>query len=246
MDAFVQALVAGGERSAELVMGSVVEVNATTLTVLIRGTATPTAYLPTYKPALGDLVAVLRQDATILALGSPAGAGGNRVANFSFEQGGVTAETPDQWHLFNAAGDGTASGVETGYAPAGIIEMVVSGSDTAADTYVYSNPIGVVEGETWALSALAAGIYQPGAIPDATAGVYALWFANTADAYPTVAAPNTLAAEVVDLVDAPSHASISGTVTVPPAASFMRVAVRSQLSAGSSIAWDTVIGRKVA
>lgn len=234
------------QRPAEMLTGTIVGASSTTLTVLIRNTSTDTAYLRTaaaQAPIVGDLVAVLRQDSTYLTLGALAGVGTNQVANFSFEQDGLILGTPTSWNVAAIAGAATVQTIQTGYAPAGLYELGVS-SVAAADTYVYSNAIAVAPGQTWAVSALASAVY-PSGLPTADAALYGLWFANSTNLYPTTSSADTLIAQVNDVGPGAAHSSVSGVVTVPGGASFMRVATRSISGAGIMMLWDVVIARRL-
>lgn len=231
---------------AEMMTGVVTAVSASTLSVVVRGTETDAAYLTSYAaPVAGDLVAVMRQDATWLVLGRIAGVGPNSVNNFSFELDGETPLVPSHWVLYNISGAGSARGAMTGYAPAGDYELAVDSNAAAQDTYVYSDPIAVAPGEKWAVSAFASAVYPPGVAPDATAALYGLWFTTAAGLYPATAAADTLIAQVSNVGAAPVHASVSGVVTVPVGVSFMRVATRSVSPANRTVLFDVVIARKV-
>jgi hypothetical protein len=241
-----QSIDSVAQRPAEMLTGTVVAVSATTLTVLIRNTSTSCAYLrvaAAQAPVVGDLVAVLRQDSTYLALGAIAGVGGNQIANFSFEQDGQMLGVPTSWNVAAIAGAGAVQTIATGYAPAGTYELGVF-SAAAADTYVYSNAIAVAVGQTWAVSALASAVYPSGA-PTADAALYGLWFANSTNLYPTTSAADTLIAQVNDVGPDAAHSTVSGVVTVPAGAAFMRVATRSISGAGITMLWDVAIARRL-
>ena len=231
--------------SAEMGTGTVTGVTSTTLTVLARGVQFECAYLDSYLlPIVGDLVAFIRQDSTWLVLGRLAGVGPNMVENFSFELGGPGV-IPTSWTQFQISGAGVATGVITGYAPDGVRELSVAAGGAAQDTYVYSAPISVVTGQQWAVSALTSAVYPSGATPTADAALYALWFANDTNLYPTTSAADTLISQINDVGPDASHASVSGQVTVPAATSFMRIATRSISAASISVLFDAVIARRI-
>ena len=232
---------------AEFPTGTVTLKSATTMRVLVRGTTVTAAYvdLGAATPVVGDLVVLGRQDSSLFVIGRMAGIGSNQVLNPSFEADGAIASTPSQWNLAVIAGAGLASAVATGYPPDGLYELAVSASGgVTQDTYVYSNPINVAPGQVWALSAFATAVYPLGAAITATAAVYGLWFANNTNLYPTTSAADSLAATAT-VGPAPVHASISGTVTVPAATTFMRVGLRSGSAAGVTVQWDFVIARRI-
>jgi hypothetical protein len=232
-------------RSAEMGVGTVVGASATTLTLLVRGAGVEAAFLDSYSPTVGDLVMFLRQDSTWVVPGKYAGVGSNEVLNFNFEDDDASPSTPSHWTLYNVSGSGTASTTSAVSAPAGDFELSVAAGSGAQDTYVYSDPIIVNPGEQWAISALASAVYPPAAAPSADAAVYAFWFANTTNLYPSTAAADTLVAQVNDVGPAPDHSSVSGTVTVPGGVAVMRVALRSITAGDIAMLFDVVIARKI-
>jgi hypothetical protein len=241
-----EAILGTRQLGAEMGTGTVVSVSATTLQVLARGTVIVAAYLARYvTPVVGDLVAFVRQDSTWLVLDRLAGVGANAVLNFSFEDDGDSPFVPSNWTLYNIAGVGTAHPSNTGFAPAGIFELAVSSNGAVQDTYVYSAPIPVAPGQQWALSALASAVY-PTATLNANAALYALWFANNTNLYPTTSSADTLVAQANNINAEPIHTSLSGTVTVPAATNFLRVATRAISPAAEVVLFDVVIARRVA
>lgn len=239
-------VVAGGiPFPAEFPTGTVTAVSSTALTVNVRGTSISAAYLQGPSFAVGDLVVLGRQDATWVVLGKLAGVGGNSVLNPSFEVDGAINGVPTSWNFSTLAGAPAVSTQATGFAVDGTYELAVSANLVAQDSYVYSNPIAVATGQQWAASAFATATYPNGAPTNATAGLYALWFANDTNLYPTTSSADTLIGQVTNLSAAPTHASISGTVTVPAGASFMRVALRSVSVASVTLLWDLVTARRI-
>jgi hypothetical protein len=226
--------------------GVVTGVSTTTLTVNVGGVNLNAAYLSSYLPRVGDLVALGRNDATRLVLGSLAGVGPNAVANPSFEADGAITGVPSSWNFASLAGAPSVSVQATGFAVDGTHELVVSASTGAPqDSYVYSGPIAVAPGQQWAAAGYATAVYPVGDPQTAVASLYGLWFANDTNLYPTTSSADTLIGQVVNLSAAPSHASVSGTVTVPAGAAYMRVALRSVSAASVSLAWDLVTARRV-
>lgn len=229
--------------------GTVVSKTATTMQVLVRGVTITAGYLDlgVSTPGVGDLVVLGRQASSWYVQGRLAGVGANAVANFSFEQDGARPGVPSSWFLSQIAGAGTVATVATGYAPAGTYEAVVTASGgVTQDSLLYSSPINVAPGQVWALSAFAAGVYPPSAALTATARLFGLWFANDTSLYPTTSAADTLVQNVTLSSGAPGHFSLSGSVTVPAATTFMRVGLRSGSAANVSVAWDAVIARRTA
>lgn len=230
--------------AAEGGVGTVVAVSSTTLTILARGVTFPAAYGRGYSPVVGDLVYFNRQDSSWIVLDALAGVGPNQVFNFSFESGSP-ATVPDGWTVYNIAGAGTATSAITGYAPVGQRELSVAAGGGAQDTYVYSSPIPVVTGQTWAVSALASATYPPATAPSADAALYALWFANDTNLYPATSAADSLIAQVNDVGPDAAHSTVSGTVVVPAATAYLRVATRSISAASIAVLWDAVIARQI-
>lgn len=232
----------------EIVPGDVIARTATTMSVLVRGRTIDMAYidLGAATPNAGDRVITGRNLASWFTIGRQAGVGSNQVSNFSFEQDGAITGTPSQWFLSNIAGTGTPSVLETAYAPAGRYEAsLFASAGVAQDTLLYSAPISVATGQTWALSAYTAAVYPSGAALTATGALYGLWFANQTNLYPTTSAADTLVQSATLSVGAPTHFPISGTVTVPAATTFMRVGLRAGSAAGVSVLFDAVIARRL-
>lgn len=244
MTTIPQAMLGAVPRSTEMGTGTVTAISATTLTVLARGVQFECAYLDRYTPTVGDLVAFFRQDSTWLVADKLAGVGTNMIQNFSFELGGPNT-IPTSWTQFQISGTGNATGVITGYAPDGVRELQVSAGNAAQDTYVYSAPISVLPGQTWAVSALASAVYPSGATPTADAALYGLWFANPTNLYPTTTSVDTLISQVNNVGPDALHSSVSGSVVVPGGAAYMRIATRSISAASISMLWDAVIARRI-
>lgn len=235
-------------RPAEFMTGEILSISATTLTLLVRGVTITSAYIDTGTGVtlrVGDLVLAGRQDASWFTLGRLAGVGTNSVVNPSFEVDGTRTGTPTGWTTYAISGTATVSTQQTGYAPSGLYELVVASGGVVTDTFVYSSPISVVPGQVWSLSALAAAIYPAGAPFDADIALYALWFANDTNLYPTTSAADTNVAQVNNIGPAPTHTSVSGNVTVPGGAAYMRVALRSILNVAITEVWDSVVSRRI-
>lgn len=215
-----------------------VSVGGTTMEVAFLGTFTGAAIVP---PDPGTVVQLVRQDASWVALGPIFGAGSNAVVNGSFEDGPVGAQ-PNQWQVADISGSSTAIVVDIEDAPEGDLAARVF-SAQASDHYLYSAPIAVNTGESWSLSAFVGGDYAGGA-QTARARIDAMWFANATDLFPTVSQPSTNVADLLNVPQYPPFQVLSGSVTVPAATFFMRVAVRSTLAAGQALVWDHVTARR--
>lgn len=245
MTDIVEAIAATRGADMELATGTVTLVSGNTLSVLVRGVTIQSAFIG-FAPEVGSLVALIRDRWTWLTLGPLGGVGPNAVQNFSFEQDGTILTVPSKWFLHQISGAGAPRTAETGAAPDGIYELAVDAGAAAQDTYVYSSPISVVPGEQWSVSAFASASYPTGAPVTADAALYALWFANDTNLYPTTSAADTLVAQANDVGPFPTHSAITGSVTVPAATTYMRVATRSMSAAGVTVFFDAVIARKVA
>jgi hypothetical protein len=84
-----------------------------------------------------------------------------------------------------------------------------------------------------------------GGLPQtARARIDAMWFANATNLFPTVSNPSTNMADRTNVPQYPPFQVLSGTVTVPVGAFFMRLALRSTLAAGQALVWDAVSARR--
>lgn len=241
-----QILAANSGPWAQVRTGTVVEATANSATVVVGGTSFSAAFISPYVPAPGHLVAVIRQDATWLILGRIAGAGENLVYNPSFELG-VDGGPPDGWTLYDISGTSTATILTTPLAVAGDrVLNVITGSGTTATSYVYSSPVPVTAGDQFTLSAYVGAQQGPSSPSPVDASLYALWFANETNLYPTTSSADTLVAgPLTNVPTAPPFTPLSGTVTAPVTGA-MRVALRSTANNDSSLLWDLITAREVA
>jgi hypothetical protein len=236
-----QALQATLARPAVGKTGTVTAVTATSLTVLVAGTTVPAAYLSSYSPAVGDLVALIRQDSTWLVLGDLAGVGPNLVLNPGFEQGGAQPNVPPSWFLFNEVGVSTVQVLAPGNSPPeGLFVAQINDDPSIRTAVLYSSPFAANPGEAYALSAFASGLSAD--TGDIT--LNALGFALITDLMPTTTF-NTAVAAINDIVQAPPWTSISGTITIPAGATnYLRVGLRAVLAASVGMQWDFVTVRR--
>lgn len=247
MTTVAEAIAQTTVRPAEMRLGTVTLVNTNSLQVLVAaGPSIQAAYLKGNTPAVGDFVALIRQDATWLCLGALAGVGPNQVQNPSFEVDGAILTVPSKWFLAQLVGAGAPRVAQTGAAPDGLYELVVDANGATQDTYVYSSPISVAPGQQWSISGYTSATYPPGSPVTATGSLYALWFANDTNLYPTTSAADSLVATASNIGPFPFHNPVSGTVTVPAATTFMRVATRSGSAVSVSVEWDAVFARRIA
>ncbi len=191
-------------------------------------------------PAVGTVVQLIRQDASWVAVGRVVGAGSNSVLNPSFEDSQPGSQ-PSLWFVADISGASTASVLSVDNAPSGNqVARVYSGQ--ASDHYLYSSPIAINSGDIWSINAFVGGDYG-GGVQTADARIDALWFANATDLFPTVSSASINVVTSTDVPQYPPFRSISGSVTAP-VSGFMRVGLRSILSAGQALVWDAVTARR--
>lgn len=232
---------------AQVRTGTISSANDNSATIIVGGTSFLASFISPYEPQPGHLVAAIRQDASWIIIGRIAGAGENLLSEGSFE-GSISGGPPVGWTEYDISG--TSTGV-VATSPLAIdgdkILTVFSNTGAAAESYVYSSPIPVATGEQYSISVYAASNTTPGSAPVAAdAELYALWFANATDLYPTTSAADSLVAGVTMIAEAPPFTPLSGTVTVPGATSILRVGLRSTVSDQTGVLWDFSIVRLVA
>lgn len=228
---------------AQVRTGTVAEASATSVFVLVGGTTIEAAFLTSYTPAAGHLVALLRQDSTWLCLGQIAGSGQNLVLNPGFEQSEPGSQ-PASWFVADLVGVAEAVAVASPDAPEGAQYAQVISDSASSSSYLYSNAISVASGDVLNVSAFVMGIYPSDVAQDADAALVALWFASTTDLYPTTSSPDIVVATLNDVPSGPPFSQISGQVTAP-VEGFLRLALRSNLTAPASLAWDLASVRRV-
>jgi len=224
---------------ARIRTGTVTAASPNSLTVDVAGTSIPASFLRGADIVEGDLVALLEQGGSWLALGAIAGVGPNELLNPSFEDG-LTG-----WTVYQAAGV-TAALVPgpTTLAVDGDFYLEVQTTDATATSIVYSNSFPVIAGQEYSVSAYTWGTYEPGVTPDADAELLGLWFANSTDLYPTTSSPDTVIASIANVPFRPPLSTLSGTVTAP-VTGYMRVGLRSVLSPAGTLGYDLVVAREV-
>lgn len=219
--------------------GTVTAASPNSLTVDVAGTSVPASFLRSADIVVGDLVALLEQGGSWLALGAVAGVGPNVLLNPSFEDG-LT-----DWTVFQSVGV-SAAVVQgpTGLAVDGDFYLEVQTASATATSIVYSAPVPVAAGDQFAVSVYVWGAYEPGSTPDADAELLGLWFANDTDLYPTTSSADTVIASLTDVPERPPLSTLSGTVTAP-VTGFMRIGLRSALTPVGTLGYDLVIAREV-
>lgn len=195
-------------------------------------------------PVPGTLVTVARQDSSWTILGQVFGVSGNLIANGSFEDS-LAGDFPDGWLFANITGSSTVMVLEDPNAVGGGQVASVSTEDVvAATSYLYSSPVSVSAGDVMQLSAFVGAVYLEGTPETADADLYALWFADDADLYPTTSSADTLIASAPNVIPHPPWTPLSGQV-VAPVSGIMRLALRSSIVAGQSLVYDFAIVRQV-
>lgn len=238
------------DRFAYLRTGTVTAIDPFLATATVGGTVIRAAYVQQSAPAVGDVVAVTRQGASWFVSGTTSVSGGNSVQNASFEDVNED-QTPSLWTLYDISGTNVMQAV---YEPdesvpgldgnAGNVLAVGPVGGASGSSFVYSAPIGVVTGQVWELSTYANGDY-PADNPGTTdVSLRALWFADATDLYPTTSAADSTVDTNTDITEEDSMQIMRGTVTVPAAAVFMRVALRTAALAYTGAHFDFVTARQ--
>lgn len=237
-----QILAAENGPWSQLRTGIVTSQDASSVTVLVGGTQVPAAYAFGTVFEAGQLVAVLRQDATWVVLFRIAGAGPNEIQNPSFELSG-TGMPPVLWNFADLVGLAQPSvAAGTGLPDGGQFAQVISDAATSS-SYLYSSAIACESGEVFSLSAFVSGFYIGDAAQTADAALVALWFADSINLYPTTSSADIVVDSFTDVPSGPPFVQLSGSVTAP-VSGFMRVALRSNMTVGQSLGWDLVIARR--
>ncbi|MFE4535702.1 hypothetical protein ACFRKB_11545 [Streptomyces scopuliridis] len=226
---------------AQVRTGSITGVSDNTLRVNVGGTTITASYLIGYEAKEGDLVLLLRQDASWCVLGALAGVGSNEVLNPSFE------DNPSEivaWTAYDVSGTSSITLVgPVDSAPDGAFYVNAATDGAAATALLYSDPIPVTTGDAFAVSVYVWGSYVADAPETADGDLLALWFATPTDLYPTTSSADTIIASAVDVPAAPPFSTLSGSVTAP-VTGYMRIALRSTTSADASLNWDLAVARR--
>lgn len=225
-------------------IGVVTTVNPVFAGVLVGETEIRASYLRAIPPEIGDTVSVLRQDATWHILGTTSASGAVLTQNGSFEEvtsGGL----PTLWFFHNVTNSSRWESVPTEHAVDGGRALNQVPNVAPATSFAYSSPVAVTTGQTVELGVYAGGDYPgSGTTPTSDARLYALWFANASNLYPTTSAADSLIQTVNDIQDADDGmVSLSGTVTVPAATSFVRIGLRGTVEANMGLWWDYAVIR---
>lgn len=229
---------------AQIRTGVVTASSTTSLTVLVGGTQVEAAFPKGSAIAVGDLVMVVRQDASWAVLYAIAGFGPNEIQNPSFEMSG-TGMPPVLWFFADISGISQVSVAESTTAPDGDQYAEVFSDSATSQSYLYSSAIPVTAGDVFNVSAFVTGFYAIDAPQTADAALVGLWFADSDDLYPTTSSADTVIVVYTDVPSGPPFVQLSGQVTVPAGAAYFRLALRSTLAVNQSLGWDLAIAREV-
>lgn len=234
------------ERFSRMRTGTVITVNPFFALVDVGTTQIPAAYVRQSAPEIGDVVAVLRQGATWMILGTTSASGENLVQNASFERVSDGDAEPLLWTQYQVTNVSRFESVTDPSAVDGtrVLEVTPVGALTGT-SLVYSQPISVVDGQTVELSAYANGFYPADNPNTADASLRALWFADAIDLYPTTSAADSTIATVNNIAENEVMTLLRGTVVVPVGAVFMRVGLRSVVEFGTGLHWDFATARVI-
>lgn len=224
--------------------GTITAQDATFATVLVGGTQVQAAYEFGANFTEGDLVIVLRQDATWAVLYRIAGSGPNEIQNPSFEMS-PTGQPPILWFLADIVGVSQSVVSDELAAPEGTQYAQVFSDAAAATSYLYSSPIAATAGDIFNVSAFVTGIYDTAAAQTADAALVATWYADSDDLYPTTSSADIVVTTFADVPSGPPFVQLSGSVTAP-VTGFLRLALRTTIVAlNQSLGWDFATARRV-
>lgn len=223
--------------------GTVTAASNTTVTVLVGGTQVEAAFPFGAVLVPGQLVALLRQDASWLVLFRIAGAGPNEIQNPSFEISG-TGMPPSLWFFADITNISQVSVAELDWVPDGDQYAQVFSDSATSQSYLYSSPMATTAGEIWNVSAYVTGFYAVDAAQTADAALVGLWFADSDDLYPTTSSADIVIATYTDVPSGPPFVQLSGQVTAP-VTGFFRLALRSTMAVNQALGWDFVVSRRV-
>ena len=226
---------------AQVRTGTISTANEQSANVIVGGTSFVASFISPYVPQPGELVAIIRQDASWIILGKIAGSGANEILNGSFQLDADGA-FPSSWNLYDITSVSTATVLESANAVDGTKILQVLTDSASAESYVYSSPVPVFIGDQFTLSVYVGATLGNNAYTTVNAGLYALWFANETNLYPTTSSADTLVDAVTDVPVLPPFTPLSGTV-VAPVNGFMRLALRSTVADTTGLAWDFAIVR---
>jgi hypothetical protein len=127
------------------------------LVIDVAGGQFTAGFVASYEPMIGDVVAVARQGATWLVLGTLGAAAGDSTAvpNYSFEEGAVGAPPP-RWQLVTSSGSVsllTDAYTRSDFSDGRQVARWTCTASGSVDCEVVSDAIPVEPGEQWAVAA---------------------------------------------------------------------------------------------
>lgn len=252
------SVVAGQSGDAAAIrMGTVAEVYPTGLMVRVGSATVPTqaAWLSSYEPILGDVVAVARQGGmwvTLGSLGATISEDNNDLANPGFEDGAVGA-TPPRWSLVTTAGTPSVSTVAWDWETRsdgidGSQAAAIVASAGVVTCELVSDPVPVLPGVPWA----AAGYYRTlsdfATTSVCTTSLTLSWYSGSS--LGSLLSSKTSGTHVVTRGMRWRLMRAQGTrgVTVPAGANFLRVRLAlswTAATAGDAVYFDRIVARSV-
>jgi hypothetical protein len=229
---------------AQVRTGTVSTANESSASIIVGGTSFLASFISPYQPEPGELVAVIRQDSSWIILGRIAGSGANLIVNGSFEDT-PDGTFPDPWVLYEISGLTSVAVVSSADAVDGNNVVQIANDAGVSDSFLYSSPVAVTLGDVMSLSVYAGAVLGPGDYSNVNASLYALWFANTTNLYPTTSSADSLIDSATAVAVLPPFTPLSGNVTAP-VTGFMRLALRSVVTDPTMIDWDFAIVRRAA
>lgn len=240
-----QLIASEGGPWAQVRTGTISSANDNSASIVVGGTAFTASFISPYEPQPGELVAVIRQDSSWIILGRIAGSGANEILNGSFEAD-PEGSFPSDWNQYDITGGSTVATVASPDAVDGdFVLQVNTDSATTAVSYVYSSAVPVTAGDQFTLSVYVGAFLGDNEYLQVDAALYALWFANTTDLYPTTSSADTLVDSVTSVPVLPPFTPLSGTVTAP-VSGFMRLALRATVQDTTGLQFDFAIVRSAA
>ena len=256
MPTLPQAILDAQPEAAVIRMGVVASLDAAARWLSVRiadsVAATPAVWLSSYEPLIGDVVAVSRQGAAWVVLGSLASAvdaSTNAVANYTFDQGDVGA-VPPRWQLVTSAGSPTLLTVEYNRADRidGVrVARLLSPGAATVTTEVVSDTAPVVTSQYWAAGGWVRTLADFDVSTVCTVQLYVAWYSGQS------------LSDFLSQTSSGTYPVCRGTpwtflrsqgtqgIVVPAGATHMRVklAFSWQAAAGDAIYIDRVIARRV-
>lgn len=234
------------ERFSAMRTGVVVSVNPFFVLVDVGGTVIEAAFVMQSRPAVDELVAVMRQGASWFVLGTSSATGGNGILNGSFEDVD-DAEIIQFWTLYNVTNTANWHPVEDDQAvgDGNTVLEVVPATAATSTSIIYSSPVPATTGQTVELSVYVNGFYPGANVNTSDGDLRALWFPDAATLYPATSAADTVIeafTNIIEIQEGPMRV-LTGTAVVPAATAAVRVGLRSVVADSAGLHWDAATCR---